>query len=190
MLAMASGGYLAIGDVHGISRTEIPALRAALGEMFGCAVVVREPLDRLRSQLALFRQHDFKGWGDLRYVEPIAEAAGIAPVSVSVEQRHFIHGASMLNAILEERELSRIFRSEDLTRDPGVLCELVRELTHGSVSSTLEWAEAAMAISPANRRARSEIPTLGGWEMNILRRCVKPAAWDAYRALGYPAAIF
>src|SRR4029450_3655043 len=189
VLRMQSVGYLAAGDVHGVNRMEIPALRTALGDMFGCAVLVREPLARLRSQLALFRQHDFKGWGDLQYVESIAESAGVAPASLTIEQRHFIHGASMLNAILEEREIARVFRSEDLTSDPGMLCDLVTELTRGSVSSAPQWAESAMTIRPANRHAPASASMLNEWEINVLRSCVKPEAWNAYRALGYRVAI-
>ena len=50
-------GHAAAGDVHGIDRNKIALLREAYGEGFDCAVVVREPLSRLRSQFSLFSAH-------------------------------------------------------------------------------------------------------------------------------------
>ena len=47
--------YTAAGGVHRVSRHLVPECRRSFGETFNAAVVVREPISRLHSQLASFQ---------------------------------------------------------------------------------------------------------------------------------------
>lgn len=185
LLGSQASFYSAAGDVHGVHRAAVPELRATLGEMFGCAVVVREPVARLRSQYRLFQEANFHGWGDLAYVDAIAESARIDPSTLSREQRHFLHGVNMLNAVVAEQQIGRIFRCEDVTSNPEALCELVGEVTRGKVACDRRWAEAAIGAKPVNAHSGDAPLQLGEWEWRVLRSCVTTAAWRAYEALGY-----
>ena len=41
--------YRVVGDVHGVSRHEVPSLREAYGKYFNAAVLVREPIHERRT---------------------------------------------------------------------------------------------------------------------------------------------
>src|SRR5438034_719080 len=56
LLASLGHAYLAAGDVHGVSRKEVCTLRTAFGDRFQAVALVRDPLPRLQSQLALFER--------------------------------------------------------------------------------------------------------------------------------------
>jgi hypothetical protein len=117
------------GGIHGVSRHLVPECRRSFGNKFNAAVVVREPLVRVRSQLALYR--DFEGvraW-DVEHVDQILARTGIAVGSGDYQARLFIHAANMLNAILDEGAVGKIYRSEDLTSNGDALGEFVDEIT-------------------------------------------------------------
>ena len=173
------GGYKAVGDVHGVARHEIKPLRAALGDEFGCAILVREPLARLRSQFSLFRRCGYQGWGNLDYVDSISETAGLDPKSLSVEQRHALHGINMLNAIIDERATdARIFRIEDVTSSPRPFTDLVLEITGGKVDCDPAWAELVIGMTPTNRHISYASAEIDNWTITMLGRVVKKEAWD------------
>src|SRR5208282_3966858 len=54
LIGVLGAGNKAAGDVHGISRHDVPAIREALGDRFRAIVLTRDPLHRLASQLAVF----------------------------------------------------------------------------------------------------------------------------------------
>ena len=178
-------GHIAAGDVHGIDRRQIAALREEYGERFDCAVVVREPLSRLRSQFSFFSEfHARRSWGDLSYVDELAAKAGLELASLSYEQRLIIHGTNMLNAIVEERDLAPVWKCEDLTVNPEALCRFVAQLTRGKVLPDTEWAKQAQLIAPMNQHGAGG-RELTDWHWHVIRNCVQPAAWNAYSKLGY-----
>jgi len=184
ILAVQGWTYPAVGDVHGIRRDEVPKLRAVLGDAFEAAVLVRDPLPRLASQIGLFVRAGYVGWGDLSHVDEVAASNGIDPAKLSRVQRHFIHAVLCLNAITEEREIGRVFRMEDVTTDPDALSELVRLVTCGQVDPPSGWANRMIKTKPAaSHRLSSQ--RFGEWEKDIIRRCVTGEAWEAYRSLGY-----
>ena len=178
--------HIAAGGVHGMSRLAVPECRRAFGNKFNAAVVVREPLSRMRSQIALHR--DFEGLQvfDLAYLDAVLDRTGIAIEPGDYQSRLFVHAANMLNAVLEEREVGKIYRSEDLTSDPDVLGEFVEEITRGKVSPDSQWLNSAIETKKVNVHAglhpRRE---LDDWQIEVIRRVVDPRAWDIYESLGY-----
>ncbi|MGH7102377.1 MAG: hypothetical protein ACREFJ_08260 [Acetobacteraceae bacterium] len=183
--------YKAAGDVHGVSRQAVAALRKAFGGNFGCAVVVRDPLPRLRSQVALFEamNYDRKSWGDLAYLNGICKSAGISLEQLSDKQRFFVHGVNMLNAITDEANIATIYRSEDLTSAPGKLRQLITEITNDKVSVSDEWAEAAVARRRINSHGSSSAGEFDDWQRHVVQAVVTPEAWKIYRSLGYECEI-
>src|SRR4029078_6198947 len=64
--------YSACGDIHGVPIEAIPGLRARLGTHFNCAILLRKPLPRLRSQIAFFKSFSnspFQAVWDIDYVQ-------------------------------------------------------------------------------------------------------------------------
>lgn len=185
-----ANGYKAAGDVHGISRHHIPAIRQAFGDHFRCAVLVREPIARIQSQMALF--DSFRGYPawDLAYVNDIIANRGVELPSGDAKNVMFVHATNMLNAIVEEQELGPLFRSEKITSNPDELAEFINVLTAGQVSLSQDWLEQAVRQPRVNQHVQDARPELEGWQLDVLRKVVQPEAWEAYEKLGYPAPAF
>jgi hypothetical protein len=178
--------HVAAGGVHGLSRHLVAECRRSFGDKFNAAVVVREPISRLLSQLALYR--DFEGlrvW-DVDYLDTILSRTGIALAPGDYQSRLFVHAANMLNAILEECDIGKIYRSEDLTSNSQVLGEFVEEITRGKVSPDHDWLQSAIEFKKVNvhagRHARRQ---LDEWQIDVIRKVVDPTAWEIYESLGY-----
>jgi hypothetical protein len=190
---IGSQGYshVAAGDVHGISRHHIPELRRSFAEGFNAAVVVREPIPRLHSQLALFEEFEaYKTW-DVNYVDGVISRAGVVLPADDYRTRFFVHAANMLNAILEEREVGRIYRSEDLTRCAEVLGDFVEEITLSKVSPSAAWLQSAIETKRINaHKGHGQHRTLTDWEIDVIRKVVDTRSWEIYEALGYPRPEF
>ena len=178
--------HVAAGGVHGMDRSLIPECRRIFGHKFNAAVVVREPIARMRSQVALHR--DFEGLQvfDLNYIDAVLDRTGIAVEPGDYQSRLFVHAANMLNAVLEEGEVGKIYRSEDLTSDRDVLGEFVEEITRGKVSPDSPWLNSALDTNKVNVHAgRYPRRELDDWQIEVIRRVVDPRAWDIYESLGY-----
>jgi hypothetical protein len=188
LLLLRNGdAYLAAGDVHGVSRQEIPTIEAKLGDLFRCAILVREPMARLRSQNALFEQHTVrpgKPWGELDYLNPLIRSLGMDDASIPYRDRLFIHGANMLNTITEEVDIGPVYRMEDLTTSVEALRALVDHLTGSVVETSADWAQTAIDLSPANVHVKNAAPFTDR-QLDIVRQVVRPEAWQLYRHLGY-----
>lgn len=178
--------HLAAGGVHGMSRHLVPECHRTFGDKFNAAVVVREPISRLYSQLALYQDfEDLQIW-DVAYLDAILSRTGIALAPGDYQSRLFVHAANMLNAILDERAAGRIYRSEDLTSNAQALGEFVEEITRAKVSPTSEWLQSALQIKKVNVHAgRHSGYKLDDWQIDVIRRVVDPRAWELYEALGY-----
>jgi hypothetical protein len=192
LLVNNAAAYRAAGDVHGISRHEIPRITAALGDLFRCAILVREPMARLHSQNALFDQsatRPDRPYGTLEYLDPLIRSLGLDDTAIPYRERLFIHGANLLNTIVEEAAIGPVYRMEDLTTRADALRGLVDHLTGGAVSTTEAWAAAAINLSAANVHANRPAPFTDE-QLEIVSRVVRPEAWELYRSLGYetPAA--
>ena len=195
LLAYYGRAYAAAGDIHGVSRQHVPMLRDKLGDKFEAVVLVREPMARLHSQISLFEQCNYRRWGELAYIDDLARAVGIDPQSLTVEQRHFIHGTNMLNAITEEKNVGTIYKSEDVTSNIDILLQLVREISGNSLGPELAWARSTIGLDPVNLHSAKKIDVhIKGhfdiWSQEIIRAVVLPEAWHEYAKLGYETPSF
>lgn len=185
VVGMQGHAAIAAGDVHGISRSDIPEIAKKYGNRFRAAVVVRNPLPRLRSQLALFKRYaQFGGW-DLTYLQSMfPEVIDHLPTG-SYDERLFVHGANMLNAIVEEVAVGPVFRMEHITTDRQSLAALVEHLTAGAVETPQHWLESAIGSNRTNPHAPSISDSLADWQKEVLRKVVGADAIEHYRRLGY-----
>jgi hypothetical protein len=186
ILGCESPASRACGDVHGVSRETIPDLRHKLGERFNCAILVREPLARLRSQMALFETFPVKSAWNVDGVRKFTDN-GVRLPHDTIVNRLFLHGANMLNNILLEEPLAPVWRSEDLTTNGMMLVRFIEELTRGHVQPELEWAERVARRAPSNRhRAHNAKPReFEHWQIEAVKKIVEPRAWELYENLGY-----
>ena len=185
IVGMLGTAEIAAGEVHGIARTDIPSIRQEFGDRFRSVVLVRDPLPRLRSQLALFKRYlDAQAW-DVTYVDGKFPAAVDALPTGSYEERLFIHGVNMLNAIVEELEVPPIVRMEDVTTQPAALLALVEHLTAGVIKPSTAWADSVMSIAATNRHSQGEQLILAPWQRRVFGTVLEKSAIQAYRDLGY-----
>ena len=194
LLRVLGGGSQAAGDIHGITRMDVPVLRQKFGDIFRVVVLVRDPLPRLRSQFALLTEVQRNGrepsevWGDLGYLDGLFPQVMRALPTGSYAERFFVHSVSMLNAILEESSLAPIVRMEDLTSRADALLTFVSELTGGTVTPPNEWAEARVAAPRMNPHVVTPLK-LTDWQCKVLVDVFNPASISLYRALGYSVDI-
>lgn len=190
---IGSQGYahLAAGCVHGVSRHLIPECRRNFGDKFSATVVVREPMLRIYSQLALFREAEgFEPW-NLEGMDCVMSGRGLTLDLNDYRSKFFVHAANMLNAILEEWDVGQIYRSEDLTQDPEVLGDFVERITGGKVSPGTEWLQSAIEAEPINVHAgKYPHELLDEWQSDVIRKVVDPRSWEVYEELGYPRPEF
>ena len=179
VIGISGSSYRACGDVHGVSRDAIPELREKLGARFNCAVVVREPMPRLRSQIALFETSPVKTGWNVDYVQKFIDH-GVRLPEDNLDNRLFLHGVNMLNSIIQEEPIAPIWRSEDLTTDAATLGRFVEELTKGYVEVELEWAQRAVRRPPSNvhRRPSGKPRLFEPWQLDAIKKVVEPRAWQ------------
>ena len=146
--------HVAAGGVHGMSRHLVPECRRMFGDKFNSAVVVREPISRLRSHGGPVSTtlKSAASWTPTTWTPSCpARASQCAPEDY--RSRLFVHAANMLNAILDEGEVGKIYRCEDLTSNCQVLGEFVEEITRGKVSPDSAWLESAIHTKKVNVHA-------------------------------------
>lgn len=167
----------------------IPELRENYGSVFSSAVLVRDPLPRLASQLALFQTLPDTDTWDLSYVNEIAARCGRDPDKLTREEQLKLHGFNMLNSITEEKEVGPIFRIEDLTRNPESMSSLVNDLTSGRLLCPGWWLDYVRKLPPLNGHC-SHNPSneLSPADLLLLSRVVTAEAKELYRNLGYGVA--
>jgi hypothetical protein len=191
VVGVTGWSYRASGDVHGLSLEAIPDLRAKLGDAFNCAILVREPLPRLRSQIALFDSWPVKADWNVDYVQRFIDE-GIQLPQDNIDNRLFLHGVNMLNTVIQEEPVAPIWRFEDLTTSPKAFARFVEELMRGRVEVELEWAERAVRRPTSNpHRGTNAAPRpFEPWQMEAIRKVVEPRAWEIYERLGYKTPDF
>ncbi len=196
LLGAQGHAHAAAGDVHGVSGASVPALRAEFGERFNAVVIVREPLARFRSQMHLFhRWKQYQPW-DISHVDAIIEQRGVRlPNPSAYTDRFVVHAARMLDTIVDDSAVGRIYRAEDITSSSSELGELVAELTRERVAPDQHWLQAAVSRKPEATHAHSSwgdasAGELLDWQVDVIRRVVSPKAWEAYAELGYQKPAF
>jgi FkbM family methyltransferase len=176
-------GYKAVGDVHGLSATEISKLKEAFGSSrFNAVIVVREPIARLRSLMALYEHRGLEP-PELSYAETLIEQKNIH--AKSEESKMFVHGADMLNVVTQEIAHGTIYKAEDLTTNPNILAAVTAEITGGQIGMNQEWLETCVGLKMVNTHAKREAAALNDWQVDVVRRVVSPESWRIYEALGY-----
>lgn len=183
MLSHMGYHYPIIGDVHGVMLGELPSLYEQFGDRLRSAVVVREPIARFRSQLSLFHEYEFDHWGDLSYLRPMLDKKGVEFDTLNASQKHYLHGANLLNNIVEETEVGPIFRMEDLTTNTESLLELANHVAHRELDFAETWSQNAIQVPRLNRHKSPAVDERLARES--ARICVKPEAWNLYAKLGY-----
>lgn len=186
--------YTACGNVHGVPIEGIPGLRARLGRHFNCVILIREPLPRLRSQIAFFESFSnspFQAVWDIDYVQNFIDQ-GIRLPQDNIDNRLFLHGVNMLNNIIKEEPVAPIWRCEDITSNGAALARFVEELTQGYVQVEPGWAERAVCRPATNRHsdATTRNRDFDAWQIEAIRKIVKPQAWRIYERLGYKTPDF
>lgn len=186
ILGCESPASRACGDVHGVTLDAIPELRAKLGEHFNCAILVREPLPRLRSQMALFESYPVKSAWNVDHVQKLIDR-GVRLPQDNIANRLFLHGVNMLNTIIDEEQVAPVWCAEDLTTNAAALARFVEKLMRGHVQVEPEWAERAVRRPPSNRHRGPKAPPrqFEPWQIETIKKVVKPQAWRIYERLGY-----
>jgi len=132
IVSILGSSFKLAGDVHGVSRNHVQFLREILGEKFNAVVVIRDPTNRLKSLLALFKKFEkFRSY-DVNYVKKIIKNKKISMPQNNYENKLFIHGVNMLNAIKDEVNVGKVFKSEDLTSDTSSLKSFIDEISRGN----------------------------------------------------------
>jgi len=176
---------VAAGDVHGVARSEVAEIREAHGDAFRAVVLVRDPLQRLRSQLAIFRDEADQNDWDVTYLDNLFPQVIKRLPTGSYAERLFVHGVSLLNAIVEEVTIAPIVRMEDLTTNAQALTDLLGFLTGGTVTPPPEWAQAAVSSPRLNPHVRSKAVEFSEWQLRVIADVFDPRAMEIYRRLGY-----
>lgn len=189
VLARDGSAYTAVGDIHGVSRTCIPAMRETFGDEFSAAVLVREPMSRLGSQLAHFEKFVATRSYEVGYVDGLIERHDLRLPTGSYEEKLFVHGVNMLNAIVDELHVGPIYRTEDVTADAAAFAEFARQVTAGAVAIEDAWVAQVVRMPRVNRHAKGPLE-LEPWQLDTIRRLVSEDAWQAYAALGYEVPSF
>ncbi len=184
ILTLGSQGFAhkCSGDVHGVSRNQIPALRKILRDRFEAVVLVREPMARICSQLSLVESRWNPAW-DLSYLDALIESLGLG--DLSFKQRLFLHSCNMLNAIIEEKSVGSIYRLEDLSGNVETLERFVNEISQGSVEAGPSWLESALSLPRICAHNAGSRRMLSAEEQELMQKVLKPEARAAYQDLGY-----
>lgn len=172
--------HKAAGDVHGIPLKALPELRAALPR-FRAAVVVREPVARFLSHIAMVDQWAPARIWNLTHIDAVCAERGL-PAPASYRERLWVHAAQSLNAIIGE-SAEKVYRAEDLTSSADYLCDFASHLTGGEIEDA-PWAAASVRAGATNAHAEGK-RALSPDQANILRAIVTQSAWALYEKLGY-----
>jgi hypothetical protein len=191
VIASQGNAYKAAGDIHGINRASIPALRQAFGPRFNAVVVVRAPEPRLYSQLALFAKYQAHQSWDTSFARHLIATHRLRLPTGTYEEELFVHGVNMLNAIVEEQAVGTIYRCEDLTSDAETLGRCIEEVTRGAIQPTHAWLRCAVQSAKINpHRTETQPPTFPEWQLEIIHKIVTPLAWEYYVRLGYTLPVW
>lgn len=177
-------GCQVAGDVHGISGRQVPYLREILGEKFNAVVVIRDPIRRLKSQIALFQKFvKFKSY-NINYVKKIIKDKKISIPDNNYENKLFIHGVNMLNTIKDEVNLGKIFKMEDLVSDTSSLKSLIHEISKEKLTIDDELLSKMISKKSVNPHKANEIE-FSTWQISVIKNVVDEKSWDLYSKFGY-----
>lgn len=190
ILSLSGSSNAFAGDVHGISREKIPEIRAVLKDKFSSAVIIREPISRIQSNLALAESSNYKGW-NIRYVYKIIFKKKLKLIEKTPKSLSFIHFANLLNAIIEEKQLNcPIFQMEKFTKESAYLGKIFDCISNGKIKVSPTWVNEVIQFKKSNSHLQQQKSELDSWQMEVVRKIVEPKAWELYADLGYPIPSF
>ncbi len=189
LIARTANVYNAIGDVHGMSQYDIPEIRQLLGDRFNAAVVVRDPLPRLKSTISHFQLDSEYKLYNVDYIDDIIKNRNLVLPHNDYAEKLFVHGVNMLNAVIEEANVGKIYRSEDLTTNGSILSEFIEEITRGAIKTESELLDTMLKIGRVNVHVKKEIQ-FDDWQIDIIKSVVSDKAWELYANVGYDKPSF
>lgn len=162
----ASGSRTA-GDVHGVDRYSVEHLNREFGEHIHCYFLVRDPIPRLKSQLAhseclQFRPHAEISDTSKRY----PELDTIIPEK-TYENYAFANACNMLNAIADEMKVGPIFGMEDIIASPIELRKTVYFIGH-VMSVALEVLKYLLESGKSKTRSQKSSRVFVSWQHECL----------------------
>ena len=184
IIAKSALGYQAAGDVHGMSRYDIPEIRQLLDDKFNAVVVVREPIPRLKSQISHFQSFGNRQVYNVDYVDDIIKRKNLTLPHNDYWDKLFVHGVNMLNAVVEENNVGKIYRSEDLTTNKSIFSEFIDEITRGKIKTDSDLLDKMIKIDRVNKHVKEEIQ-FDNWQIDVIKSIVSNKAWELYSKLGY-----
>jgi len=191
LLSRQGSAHRVAGDVHGVSRHLVPAIRKAFGDAFRSAVVIRDPLPRLRSQYALMNRYKEYHCYDVSYVDGLIDRLNLPVAKDDFDRKLSVHGINMLNAIVEEVAVGPVFKSEELTSDSQALERLIHAIAGQDTVVDAQWCQRIVASPPRNSHRRHETDILSEpWFRDLISRVVRPEAWELYHKYGYEPPAF
>lgn len=184
IIAKSTSGYKAAGDVHGISPYDVPGIRQLLGNKFNAVVVIREPIPRLKSTLSLFQRFEKRQMYNVDYVDDIIKNKNLTLPRNDYGDKLFVHGVNMLNAVIQESNVGKIYRSEDLTTNKSILNEFIEEITRGKIKTDSELLSNMLKIDRVNKHVKEEIQ-FDDWQIDVIKLVVSDESWELYSKAGY-----
>lgn len=181
-LSMIGSGLSYCGDIHSLDSSHVQTLLQN-GYRFKTASLVRDPFPRLVSQFGLFRRKEqYYKIMDLSYVDKFAKDCKLNVKSLHYRDRLIMHGINMLNKIIEEVQLFKVFRIEDLTAQ--------REIENFMKFLMPEVGVKQFDALDSRVNSHACPGDLESWELKFdhVSGVLRPDAIELYKAFGYDMA--
>lgn len=188
-----------VGFTHGVSIDWKEQIEERFTGLLTSFVLVRHPVPRVRSVIALYRAHSRvlgEAWKDetvASWMPILDEYHSVIPGSVRLDFRFlsFLYGCKMVTAIDQEQGTGyRIFRVEDLSSHSEALPDLIEHVGADPdllPKETLDHVRALVVGSHAGSR-RSPREIWRAWATNwktVYDSVISESIVDGYEALGY-----
>lgn len=184
-LLRAGFGWQAVGDVDGLSKDGVLAIRNTFGPGFSAVSVVGHPRTTLKTYLTdfeTFRQHTDLAGLDHQLRQRIDNGDVVLP-DTRPETLLFARAVNMLNVINWAPRAGPIFRIEDLSRRPNTLAGLVAYLSGGRVVPDERWLR--VVSREQHLTGPRSVDKFVGWQVEVIGSVLLPWTWSLYERLGY-----
>lgn len=184
-IAHSGAGFQLAGDVHGIELEWLPKMHARWPDRFRAAIMVRNPVQRVRSAYALWDNKLGVNSGvDILKPDCSQEKGEEADAK---ERELFTHFMTLINRISEERKYGHIYLMEKLTTDLEELNLLLGHLTEGELKfesddDLFEHGPGHMKKKDSPEEAFTSLPE---WQREMFVQLLTPKARWSYEDLGY-----
>ena len=181
-ISISAHGYKLAGDIHGINRAEIENIRNYFNEQINVAILIRNPLDRLKSMYANMLVYG-GGTGNYKYIKD--RLMELNYKSLSKEVVLFAHSINMLNAIIDESKFSDFIIEMEKLNDKKYLKQTIETLSRGSLQIEDDWLE-NLNITPFNSHIGKKcITQFSDTEKELIALILDDRALGIYEEIGY-----